>query len=65
MSSLTPEERERIAEEQRVRDQQTMKTGFKYLGRVWLVVGAVFLVFLICVCLILTGSLGAISSSLQ
>lgn len=60
MSYLSPEERERIAEEQRIRNRETMKTGIKTLGKVYLIVGAVIVLVLLCSCLALTGVFSSI-----
>jgi len=54
-SNLTPDERAKIAEEQRIRDKETMKFGFKTLGKMYLVIGGIVLVVFcfLCLCLII------------
>ncbi|KPV53710.1 hypothetical protein SE17_08055 [Kouleothrix aurantiaca] len=52
---LTPEDRERIAEEERIRLKTQAKEGFKMLGKMYLVAGAVFLFVMICACLFFLG----------
>lgn len=48
-SGLTPEERRRIEEEQKIRDKTQMKTAFKYLGITLLIMVA------LAICGIVTG----------
>jgi hypothetical protein len=55
-SSLSPEERRRIEEEQKIRDKTQMKTAFKYLGIAMLVAGLIF----ICVIATIFGGISSI-----
>lgn len=50
-SNLTPEERSRIVEEQRLRDSETTKNNLKTFGKMWLVIGGVVLTVGCCMCL--------------
>ena len=61
-TNITPEERERIAEEQRIRNNELVKTGFKTMGKVWLILGAVMLGLVVCLCIALTVAGGILSS---
>jgi len=53
-ANLSPDDRTRIAEEQRIRDKETMKFGFKTLGKMYLIIGGIALVIFCCSCLCLT-----------
>lgn len=52
-STLSPDDKAKIAEEQRIRDRETFKYGFKTLGKMYLVIGVIGLVLFCCLCLCL------------
>ncbi len=60
MPSLSPEEQERIAEEQRIRNKETLKAGVKTLGKMYLIIGGIFVLLMLFACLFFTGVLSSL-----
>lgn len=64
MSSMTPEERDRIVEEQRLRNQEDVKMGLKILPRIFLVLVGIGLVIGLCGCAFYFGLLNTLINTL-
>jgi|GEM_PF-3057441 len=47
-SNLTPEERQRIVEEQRLRNEETLRTGMQLWLKMALIIGGIFLFIMLC-----------------
>lgn len=58
-SQLTPEERQRIIEEQRIRNQETLKTGMKLWLKMALILGGIVIVMVICYLVFLVGMINS------
>lgn len=57
-SNLTPEERQRIAEEQRLRNKENLKMAGKFFGTTALIIIGLMVLLLICAVIFFTGILG-------
>jgi len=52
-SRLSPDEKARIAEEQRIRLNESFKYSLKTMGKVYLIGGGIFLLAICCMCVFL------------
>jgi hypothetical protein len=63
-SNLTPEERQRIVEEQRLRNEETLRTGMQLWVKMLLIFGGIIVLIMLCSLIFGVAALNSIFGSL-